>query len=305
MGYNIDRFLGKGNPFAYEAYEAITERNIKSSELGITARNLNYYKTQGLFFSETKFEKHDHIKFNFTEYVWFNLILDLRKFDIGLNTIRNIRELLESSFPMEEFLSVIGFSEKFISKLPDNVREEYMEIMHSDIDLKEVEKEVPVNLLSFILVEIIVKRKNAALLVNSEGDFFPFSFEDYDELCKDEPFAQFIEQTYVSVSITEIIKGFITNFDLSIYSDRLMLLTEREAQIIKILRDEKLESLTVHLDDKKTIHLIETKESYNKLDKESRLLDLMIKNGYQTLEIKTQDGRIVYCKNIKKIAMKK
>jgi hypothetical protein len=59
--------------------------------------------------------------------------------------------------------------------------------------------------------------------------------------------------------------------------------------------------LTVHLDEKKSIKLIEVQEKYNKIDKEARLLDLVLKDGYQTIELKTQNGKIVHCKNLRKI----
>jgi len=157
------------------------------------------------------------------------------------------------------------------------------------------------NLLSLLLAEAIVKRKHMALMVTPDGGIYPFSLEDLDELNQDDSFVQFLEKTYVSVSLTEIIKKFISDFDIKSSSNKLMLINEREAQLIKLLHEEKLESLTVHMDDCNVIQLIEAKKSYDKLDKESRLLDLIMKNGYQTIELKTQDGRIVQCKNIRKI----
>jgi DNA-binding transcriptional MerR regulator len=305
MGYQeISRFLGQGLMASFDVYEVINEKLINSNQLGISARNLNYYKTQGLFFPDTVFEKHEHIKFNFTEYVWFNMILELRKFDIGIGVIKEIKELFEYGFPFGEFMSEASQSEKFMTKLPEDVKEEFLEVMHSNVDWNEVEKQVPVNLLSLFIVEAIAKRKSVSFLVNRDGEFYPFSFDDFNELSKDDSFLKFIEKTYISISITQIIKRFISNFDLKLSTNKLMLLNDREAQVIKLLQDGEMESLTVHLDENNTIQLIEAKESYNKLDKESRLLDLILKDGYQTIELKTQDGRIVYCKNIRRIKPK-
>ncbi|MBN1181059.1 MAG: hypothetical protein JXB49_02150 [Bacteroidales bacterium] len=305
MGYkDISRFLGQGIMATYDAYEAINERHIKSSELGISARNLNYYKTQGLFFSDTSFEKHEHIKFNFTEYVWFNIILELRKYDIGVSVIKDIKELFEYGFPFGEFMSEAMQSEKFMNRLQKELKEEFIELMHSNVDWTEVEKQVPVNLLSLLIAEAITKRKSVSFLVNREGEFYPFSFVDFNELSENESLLKFLEKTYISISITQIIKKFISNFDLKLSSNKLMLLNDREAQVIKLIQDGELESLTVHLDEENAIQLIEAKESYNKLDKESRLLDLILKDGYQTIELKTQNGKIVYCKNIRRIKPK-
>jgi DNA-binding transcriptional MerR regulator len=305
MGYlNIGRFIGAGIMATYDAYGAIIERQIKSSELGISARNLNYYKNQGLFFSDTHFKKHEHIRFNFMEYVWFNMILELRKFDIGISVIKEIKELFEYGIPFGEFMNEAMQSEWFMNKMQKELKDEFQELIHSNIDWNEIEKEVKINSLSLIIAEAITKRKSASILVNNEGEFYPFSFEDFNELSQDESLLRFLNKTFISISITEIIKRFICNFNLRMSTDKLMLLNDREAQVIKLLHDEVLESLTVHLDDNNSIQLIEAKTSFNKLDKESRLLDLILKNGYQTIELKTQDGKIVYCKNIRKIRPK-
>jgi hypothetical protein len=304
MDTNISRFLDLGVTAAFDAYEAVTERFIGGSELGVSARILNYYKAKGLFFSDTLFEKHDHISFSFTEYVWFQMITELRKFDIGIIVIKDIKELFEMGFPFGEFLREVQQSDKFMKKMPDKLREEFIEIMHSNIDLDDVEKQFPVNLLSLFIVEAIIKRKSVSILVNREGEFHPFSFDDYNELIEEESLVKFLDKTYISLSVTQIIKRFITNFDSKLSSNKLMLLNEREAQVIKLLQEGNLESLTVHLDENNIMYLVEAKKSYDRLDKESRLLDLIIKDGYQTIELKTQDGRIVYCKNIRKYKLK-
>ncbi len=297
----IKDLLGSGLMETYDAFEAVSERFIKSTELGISPRLLSYYKTQGLMFKQTAYEKHEHLVFNFVEYVWFQIVLDLRKFDIGLSIVKEVRELLDTSVPFDEFMGEARYSKKLLKMIPDEVREEFLEVIHSDVDWKEVEAQVPMNLLSLMLVEAIVKRKHMGLMVSLDSQVYPFSLEDASELNRDDSLRRFLEKTFVSVSITEIIKRFIENFSPKISSDKLMLLDEREAQVISILHEQNVESLTVHLDDKNVIQLIEAQEIYNKLDKESRLVDLIIKNGYQTIELKTQEGRIVQCKNIRKI----
>jgi hypothetical protein len=190
-----------------------------------------------------------------------------------------------------------------MNKLPDNLKQEFLEVMHSNIDWEEVERQIPINLLSLFIAEAITKRKSTSFLVNREGEFYPFSFDDFNELIENDSLLNFLEKSYISISISQIIKKFISNFDLKLSTNKLMLLNDREAQVIKLLQDVKLESLTVHLDENKVIRLIEAKEIFNKLDKESRLLDLILKNGYQTIEVKTQDGKITYCKNIRRIKL--
>ncbi len=299
--YNIAELTGKGINFTYEAFEAVNERFIKSNEIGVSARNLNYYKNKGLLFSSIKYDKHDHILFSFSDYGWFQIIIKLRKFDIGLSTIKEIKEILDTTVPFDEFMNELKHSERLLSKMPDEIKEDLIELLHSDFDWKEIDVRVPINLISLLLAEAIVTRKLMTLMVTPEGEVYFFSPEDINELNKDDSYTQFLSHTHVSISLTEIIKSFISEFNIGATVNKLMLLDEREALIIRILQEEKIESLTVQVDDKKKINLIETTEKYKIPDKESRLLDMIIAHGYQTIELKTQDGKIVHCKNIRKI----
>lgn len=298
---NLERLVGAGLEEVFKTYEAVNERFIKSSCLGISARVLSYYKTHNLLFPDTKFTKHEHLLFSFTEYVWFQIIVELRRYDMGLKVIKNIKEVLQSSLPMAEIMPDIKDSENFINKFPEHLRNEFLEVLHSDIDWAEVDQQYPVNLLSMALAEAIVKRKLMTLMINSDDDILGFAFEDIEELNKDGAVQQFFQKTFISISLSEIIKKFIMTFDIKLSTNRLSLLSSREAELIRLLHEQKIESLTVHLDHNNTIELIELKESYNKLDKQARLLDIILQNGYQTIELKTQDGKIVHCKNIRKI----
>jgi DNA-binding transcriptional MerR regulator len=297
---DISKLVGTGLEETFEAFEAVMERFIKSSKVGVTPRVLSYYKTHDLLFKNIIFEKHDHILFSFTDFVWFQMIKKMRTYDIGLSIIKEIKEFLETPFPFAEFIQEAKNSEKFINKLPENIREEALEVFHGDIDWDEIHQQYNLNYLSLLLAETIVKRKHVAIMINSEGDLFPFSFEDFNELNKDEPFQNFLQSTFLSISLSQIIKEFIPAFDVNI-SYKLSILSKREAQVIGILHENEIESLTVYLDDNKSIKLIEVQEKYNKIDKEARLLDLVLKDGYQTIELKTQNGKIVHCKNLRKI----
>jgi len=308
---DINRLLGKGIEEIFEAYEAVSENFIKSNELGISSRVLNYYKTHELLLPETKIGKHEHPVFSFTDYAWFQMIQELRRYDIGISVLQNIKELFMTPLPIGEFMQELKENatqtEKLIDKLPENLGDEFNEFLHGDTDWNEVEKMVSLNLLSLVLAEAITQRKQMSLLIGIDGDLCPFALEDLDALNENGKIQDFFKKTFISLSISSIIKKFIINFDIDLSAYKLSLLTKREAEVIKILHEEKVEALTIHLDKgitpgkNKTIELIEVMESYNKLDKEARLLDIILQNGYQTIEMKTQAGKIVHCKNIRKI----
>jgi DNA-binding transcriptional MerR regulator len=297
----INKLMGGGFRMAPEVYEAITTRLIKSSELGIDQRTLSHWRKEGLFIFDTEFEKHEHIRFSFVEYVWLNIIVELRKYDISLDVIRSIMELLTVKVPFSLFLENPDFIDKALKKLTDIEKKEFLNAVHDPEIIEEADATFEITGLLFLILESITEQHHISLLVNLDGEIFPFSFNMIEDLQNEDDFKRFYQKTHISISISEIITRFITGANLDFCSGKLRLITDREAEIIKILRSEKLISMTIHFDDNNKLELIEVEKKYDKVKKEARLVDLIMNHGYQTIEIKTQDGKIVHCKNLKKI----
>ena len=297
------QYFGKGIFAAPEVYESITEKQIKSNALGISPRVLNYWKTEGLLLDDLTYEKHQHLRFNFVDYVWFNIIQELRKFSLKLSIIKNIKEALFFPIPVNELLQEPKFVDEVIKKLPENKKAELLDIMHNPTILDEAKEHLNFSLLSILILQAIIHKQHVTLLVDYEGEVLPLPYNEIDKWLNDPLYINFIKKTHISVSLSEIITRFITDNELDLCYGKFQLISEREAEILRLLREEKLDSLVIHFDKDNSIPLIEIQEKYNKVDKETRLLDMIIKNGYQTIELKTQKGKIIYCKNIKKIKL--
>jgi len=301
--------LGKGIKADPGILKSITEKYLKSSDLKVSSRILNYWKKQDILLEKYDEKKHDHLRFSFLDYVWFSIIREMRDYGLSLELIKNIKNELITSIPISYFLE-IGLLEYLVQTLPENEKESFLEIIHDPKFQKEIKNElqnkldadeIKFNLLNIFVTSAIISRMHVAIIINKKGEVYSYSLDHFDEFMNDRDCKNSFLSSHISISISSIIKEYLIDpkFDLS--SDKLFLLSSREAQIIELLRKEKLSSLTVYLDDEKNIKLIETTKKYNKIDAESRLLDFIIKDGYQTIELKTQAGKIVYCSNIKKI----
>jgi hypothetical protein len=86
-------------------------------------------------------------------------------------------------------------------------------------------------------------------------------------------------------------------------SGELSLLSEDEAKVLAALRGENLKSVTVRFDKKGHLDFLELVTD-QKVDKGTRLLELILTNGYQDITVKTQKGQIIFCENKKKIKLK-
>ena len=306
----ISKLLGGGLLASPDVYEAISTPLIKSSELGISQRNLSYWRKEGLFIHDSNFEKHEHIRFSFIEYVWLNIIVELRKYDISFDVIKLIMNSLTVKIPFSMFIENPEALELSIKNLSENDRIEALNILHdpetinilNDPDaVKEIDELIDMNGLTIFILYSIINQCHLSFLVNLEGNVYPFSLNFLEDIQKDENFQEFYQKTHIAISVTEIIKGYIKGANLELCSGKLRLISDREAEIIKILRNNKLSSMTIHFDDNSQLNLIEVEEKYDRVKKEARLVDLIMSHGYQTIEIKTQDGKIVHCKNLKKI----
>ena len=81
---------------------------------------------------------------------------------------------------------------------------------------------------------------------------------------------------------------------------RLDMFSEDEWGIIEILRREKISSVTVKFDDDRKVNLVEVTK-YPKIDLGRRLSSIILKEGYETITVKTQKGKIASCIQTSKV----
>ena len=81
---------------------------------------------------------------------------------------------------------------------------------------------------------------------------------------------------------------------------RMDVFSEDEWSIIEILRREKISSVTVNFDDDRKVNLVEVTKS-PKIDLGRRLSSIILKEGYETITVKTQKGKIVSCTQTSKV----
>jgi len=285
-----------------ELCSKLLEKRFTASQAGITHRWITYWDKEGLLFSKT--EKEKWRKFSFIEYVWLRIIRELRKYHISIKIILNLKNALFTEYHLADFLDSEDVVDIVISRVPDHLKNEVRNYLK---DKDQIKKEFPSEFFSMLFLftlDSIVLKSHIAILVNQAGEFIPFK-ENYIEKFQEIPeFHEFLHKSYFSISITEIVCDFIKGRDLKTTCHQMALLTAKEAEIIRLIREEKLSSLKIRFDKNYHIDLVETTKE-QKLDKEARFVDLIMCNGYQDIEVKIEKGEVVYCKNIRKIKLGK
>jgi hypothetical protein len=79
-------------------------------------------------------------------------------------------------------------------------------------------------------------------------------------------------------------------------------LSEKEWKLIELVRSSSPKSIKVHFDDSSGITMVEITRK-KKVSIEARLTEIIVKGGYERIELITQDGKPVYFESTEKIKL--
>jgi protein tyrosine/serine phosphatase len=156
-------------------------------------------------------------------------------------------------------------------------------------------------LLESILLDLIIMRYDIRILFNEMGEMFLFNNErPYNNDADLQKLKVFLGKSYLNVSLFDIIKDLIKFLGEDECSASHNILSKDEAEVLKHLRGGDASSIEIIFDEeKKDIETIKvTKKS--SVTNFSRIQDLILRNGYQDITIKTQNGIVAHCESTTK-----
>ena len=137
--------------------------------------------------------------------------------------------------------------------------------------------------------------------LNENGEVILFNYErsnhneDYNK-----KLSEFLGKTYLSISLFDIIKDLIKFLGEDECSEHQNILSKDEAMILKLLKQDDISKIEITFNDKtKKAETIKVTKN-NSVNNFSRVQDLILRNGYQDISIKTQKGKVVQCTNTTK-----
>ncbi len=267
----------------------------------ITHRKINGWFNENLLMVQR--EKGKWRKFNFIEYCWVQIIDDLRKFEIGFNEIRKIKEKLLHQMDWQSLFDVPEYVEEVLKFIPVNEREEARRLMLEKKLMDEGGGGLESSLLFITVLDCLIKKEQLSIFINHEGEVWPVKLNKLPVLWGFEEFRKFMQGHYICISLTSVISSFIKEYVVKKENFQLQILTEKENEVLKLIRSKNLKSLNVKFDAKSNIELIESTK-VQEVDTAARLVDLIMSNGYQTITLKTDKGKVVYCENTRKQKLK-
>lgn len=251
-------------------------------DIDISHRWITHWEKEGLLINPKAEKNEKWRKFNAFEFIWLKLIVELRKFNIPLDVIRNLKKITD---PLDEVAKAIQtIARVFIEATsPDGntLPKEYYEL----------------TMLQKIVLDIAIFKTNYVILVNLEGEYIPLIEEYLIDSLKNPVLLKFFRNNHISISLSSIVN------DLFLASSEECLLTtysvisKKEKKVLELLKQDDLVHAEIVYDKDHKIDLLRLK-THEKIDVHSRVKDNIIKKGYQSITVKTADSHVVHCEKV-------
>jgi hypothetical protein len=236
--------------------------------------------------------------FNLAEAFWIKLIQKLRAYNLPLELIKQLKDVLCMLSKHDELMKGQDELLNYFASLNSQVSKTELEKMFKSADFIEFINSMKATVLENILLDLIITRADHRIFINEKGEVFFFNKEmrnandeDFHELNK------FMSNSYLSMSLFEIIKELIADLGEDECSENQNILTKDEAMVLKLLKQEDITKIEISFNDTtKKAETIKVTQS-NSVDNLNRIQDLIIRNGYQDISISTQKGKVVKCTN--------
>lgn len=291
-----------------ELVAAMSEKPFTAVETDVHPKIIADWNAKGLLLSPRQERKHHRL--STSEFLWIKMIEKMRELTLSFELIEKVKDnlatlqelnannILENPIVKDTIIKM-GGPEKWAqakAQLSDpKFRGELL--AHFQIDTNRL------NQLDIAVLIALVTKRPVSLLIDTSGDTIVLSPLFFDTEQGAQLLNDIINSTYVNICISDILAQVLTLAPMEKVSEKLKLITEKEALILKALEEKNLKSVVVRFDGKSEMNLLEVTKA-EKVDKGTRLMELILQNGYQNITLKTEEGTVVHCENTRKIKLK-
>ena len=290
-----------------EKFSALFEERFKLSDLNITARVLLHWKEKGLLpdkndsFSSheneiregSKDDKWKSNRFNFFELVYLFILQDLREFGLSLEKLKNVKRALLHKLDFLEYLPLI--TEKSIedakkqgvdTTIFEEVLNRKQEIIDSIDEIPETISKPSV--LYTIILSAILNKQDIRILISKSGNVSIDVLNTVGQMERN----SINTQPHIALPLFSYLIRFLSTEKYSQLYVAYKLLDDQEKLILEHVRSGRYKEITIRFNRRKSITLELTEDL--KTDITTKLIEILIKGGYQDLQVKTEKGVINY-----------
>ena len=282
-----------------EPLDSIRLPKYKREVVDIPARILNHWDKMELMINKNPGGA--TYSFSLVEAFWLKLIQKLRVYNLPLNLIKQLKLELCKVRNAEDFQSIDKLDAELLASMSKSLTRAEIEKVLKSTEFRDMLNKMKPTVLESILLDLIIMRYDIRMLFNEMGEMFLFNNErPYNNDTDLKKLKVFLGKSYLNVSLFDIIKDLIKFLGEDECSASHNILSEEEAKVLKHLRQDDVSRIEIIFDkEKKIIETIKvTKKS--SVSNFSRIQDLILRNGYQDIIIKTQNGIVAKCESTTK-----
>lgn len=275
--------------------KTLSEPRFLISELEVTARDATYWDKQGIL-PEMK-GTGARRKYDLVQSVWIKLIQQMRDFGVSIAVIKNLKDkLLQPAFSFSEMLKNPKGLEvlKTIAKT-EGTEKEFEELLKSG-ELEKNLEEKQIDIFSILVKRVVIFRKPLSLLVSVEGDYIPYSHELHSDLVKTDPgVTDVFTMPHFNLSLSAAYSQLVEDWSSKPFFGKVSMLSNKELEALEAIREKGVKEITIKYAGGE-LDLMEVVKN-EKVELESRFLDVISKHGFHNITVKSRNGNIVHFEN--------
>ena len=279
----VEKEYKSGNYAAYAPFmDTLLSRNTPLKSTNLDRRLIHYWESRKLFN-----EVSDNGYLSFFDVSWLNVLQELKVIGVTPKTMEEVHKFF---FGNNSFLDAL-FSKSNIEKLAFSSKE--IDDLSKSKDLLQMLKNYGWNNFSLTILAILLTRKNTCLQVSAGGKVA--AFEVADIIDPSDSFGRlnkFFNESFISVSLYNIIYKVINDNDLFNLNDGVLEIKEASINIIKkMFNDDAIQKITFRLNDKR-MPIVEVTKRLDFAEFYNKVHYLKKKGTFLDMQIKTRDGNV-------------
>lgn len=309
-------------------YPLLTEKKILRSDTGIKARIYNAWKKDGILLEEKEEKQDSEIRkweyLDVFEALWLFVVVELRKLNLNLNAIKEVRDFLLEISDLKSQISKMTeeeFQKKIIPNLPQFTLEQHGGTLSKEAYLKQIsettekEKGLFLTNLGIVIYGVLIEKSYPSIIVElndmkkKKFNMAIVNNSPSNDNLKEQIYNFYTEKsatsTFVNLPILPIVEKLFEEEKFEAHKLNYGLYTKQESQLLEAIRDNECSEVKVikHQSGDITMTFSEQDDITGVKAKELRkLLGLKM---YDKIEVAYRNDNHLVIKNIQKQIIKK
>lgn len=237
-------------------------------------------------------------KFTFIEFIWIKVIEQLRDFNVGFDLITNFKSELFKPLKIKGVLTSIQHAKNYIEDL--GLQKEQKKALLQFINAPDTKtiNEITLTVLHLCIVDSILNKLPVSFAIFQNGTY-QILYESKKHLYTEDEKSRLLNDTYLTISISTILKKFFMSDLSNLVVPKLDLLSYAENKFYEVMNSGDYVSIIVNFKDKK-IKPLEFRKDQNVKE---HIIDILDKKEYEDILVKKAKGVITKIENRLKVTL--